>query len=244
MSSGERNAGAWFLKPPPEDAERVLYCFPYPGCGQSSYRGWPEIVAGATVCAIQPPGRENRLREPVCPTHQDFARAFVDALACEPVRRFAFIGHCGAIPWVLESVFELHVRGEPLPDVLFSSSWGGPHRGMYGSYMTKSDAELAEVVSAMFGRTGRVAPPELAQIGVEVLRADLEVQRGYRWQPRRIPCPVVALRWTRDHEVTPQEVSGWERWASVAYETLDGDHFAYLDCPPPLQETIERCWTV
>jgi len=225
--TGER-ARAWFLRPPSEDAERVLYCFPYPGCGGSSYRAWPQAIAGAAVCAIQPPGRENRLREPVCPTHREFARRFADVLTALPPHSFAFIGHCGAIPWALETVF--------------SSSWGGPHRGMYGSFMTKNDAELAEVVRTMFGRMSRVPPPELVEIGVEVLRADLEVQRTYRWQPQQVPCPVTALRWTRDHEVTPAEVSEWERWGPVVYDTLDGDHFAYLDCPPALQQAIGRSW--
>ncbi|HKD74923.1 MAG TPA: thioesterase domain-containing protein, partial [Ktedonobacterales bacterium] len=59
-------ASPWLIWPKPNPQARVrLFCFPYAGGGASLFRAWPdELSRDIEVCAIQPPGRENRFREP------------------------------------------------------------------------------------------------------------------------------------------------------------------------------------
>ena len=238
-----RRTGRWLQPPPPDQARRLLFGFPYPGQGASWYHGWPRTIGDLCVVPLQPPGRQNRLREPACRSHAEFARQLVEAMAPHLTRPFAFIGHCGATPFALQTVFELQDRGLPLPERVFASSWGGPQRGIYGTFMDLTDEQLRERIEELFHQFGMQTNPEVTDIALEVLRTDREVQRTYRYDAsQRVPSPVVALRWTRDDEVPPDEVVGWEECADVSYVTLEGDHFAYLRCPPALLETITAHW--
>ncbi|MZE55068.1 hypothetical protein GTY86_28075, partial [Streptomyces sp. SID5770] len=43
-----------------------LLCFPYAGMGASLYRSWPGLLPeDVEVVAVQPPGREDRARDPL-----------------------------------------------------------------------------------------------------------------------------------------------------------------------------------
>ena len=64
-------SGKWFVPAPPPGS--VLFAFPYAGVGASSYRPWPDRIGEVAVVALQPPGRENRTREPAHRSHQAFA---------------------------------------------------------------------------------------------------------------------------------------------------------------------------
>ena len=71
-----------------------LFCFPYAGGGASFFRAWPErLPPDIEVCAIQLPGREDRLTE----TPFDRLSSLIDALAdvLYPYLDFpfAFFGH-------------------------------------------------------------------------------------------------------------------------------------------------------
>src|SRR5690606_16287675 len=76
------------------DARVRLFCLPHAGVGASAYRTWhtglgPEVE----VCAVQPPGRESRFREPPYRRLVDLADAVADAIAPETDRPYALFGH-------------------------------------------------------------------------------------------------------------------------------------------------------
>ncbi len=66
MADGVNESTPWILGPPPDPSAKVrLFCFPYAGAGASVFHGWQAALRGGiAVCPVQPPGRENRLREP------------------------------------------------------------------------------------------------------------------------------------------------------------------------------------
>ena len=52
------------ISQPKPNARLRLFCFPYAGGAASIYRSWHQYLpADVEVCAIQLPGRENRVRE-------------------------------------------------------------------------------------------------------------------------------------------------------------------------------------
>ena len=85
----------WILGPPPDPSARLrLFCFPYAGGGASVFHGWgPSLPAGVAVYPVQPPGRENRLREPAYTAVGPLVEAAATAL--RPLLRppFALFGH-------------------------------------------------------------------------------------------------------------------------------------------------------
>lgn len=234
--------GSWFLRAVPEEASAALLCFPYSGVGASSYRQWPRQVSGMHVVALQPPGRENRLREPRPQTHHEFATSLCAALPRLKARPFGFFGHCGAVPYMLATVFELQDRGWPLPDWIVVSSWGAPQRGLYGrlNFVDLDDHDFGAEVTAVAAGSGLPMSPELVTAAAELLRFDQVVQRQYRYPDgRRVPVPVAVVGWTRDDIVPPAvALAGWADVAEVRPYVLDGAHYEYLRCPDQLKAVV------
>ncbi|ASW54307.1 thioesterase II family protein [Plantactinospora sp. KBS50] len=245
MSAGDASSHRRWFVPPPAPEHRLLFLFPYAGVGASSYRPWPRMVDDVQVCALQPPGRENRTREEPHRSHAAFAADLADALTPYLDRPYYFAGHCGAVPFALDTIDELNRRGLRLPERLIASSWGAPQRGLYGrlNFVDLETVDLVAEVSALFARAGAAMRPDMAELLARVLRTDLEVQRGYRFDPdRRIPLPVTVVAWTDDAVVPPDLVTpGWSECAEqVTHELLIGEHLDFLRCPDVLREALRR----
>ena len=244
MTAGATSAALrWFVPPPGPDGP-LLFCFPYAGVGASSYRQWPRYIGGVQVCALQPPGRENRMRESPHRSHAAFAADLADALTPYVHRPYWFAGHCGAVPFAIDTIDELATRGLPRPARLIASSWGAPQRGLYGplNVVDLGTVDLVAETMALFGRAGAPMRRDFAELAAAVLRVDLEVQRGYTFAPgRRVGCPVTVVAWTEDDVVPPEQVRpGWDECADVEYELLDGRHLDFLHCPDVLRDALGR----
>ncbi len=61
-------ADKWIMRPKPNgQASTRLFCFPFAGGGSYIFRDWPNYLpAQVEVCAVQLPGRGNRMRDPLC----------------------------------------------------------------------------------------------------------------------------------------------------------------------------------
>ena len=236
--------GGWLLRPPPDDGSPLLFGFPYAGAGAGSYRRWPARLGDFWFCPLQPPGRESRFPEPPLRTHAEWSADLAGYLEKFADRPYAFIGHCGGVPLALSSVLAVEDRGLPLPRRLIASSWGAPHRSLYGplNFVELSTVDLTAEVRRMFAGFGAPIRDDFIAIAADVLRVDLELHRPHLYDPaRRVPCPVTVVAWT-DDEVVPAEVTraGWEECADVTHETLTGVHYDYLSCPPALADLVVR----
>lgn len=236
----------WLVHGKPGDGDFVVFGFHYAGVGaSSSYRHWPRRIGTGYFCPLQPPGREDRLSERPLGSHVEFAERLVPVLAEYLDRPYAFVGHCGAFPYMLETTFRLRQQGFPLPYRLFASSWGAPHRGLYGrlNFLDLDEIDVVEEVQLICAaQLGRRLPDDFAELAGEILLFDLQVQRGYRYDGHpRVPSPTVVVGWTGD-DVVPQEVvrPGWEECAEASHHVLPGDHWEFLRCPPALRDLISR----
>jgi len=71
-----------------------LFCFPFGGGGASVFATWPQgMPAGVEVCPVQPPGRENRLREPAITRMPQMVAQVVAVLAPYLDLPYALFGH-------------------------------------------------------------------------------------------------------------------------------------------------------
>ncbi|AEW99315.1 thioesterase II family protein [Streptantibioticus cattleyicolor] len=225
----------WLLHEPSAEAAARLFCLPYSGCGASMYRRWPRRVGGVEVCAVQPPGRENRFREEPYPTYEAMADDLAEALLPYLDRPFAFFGHCASALPGYETALRLAERGHPVPVRLFVSSQVAPHQGPHGRFLRMSDEELAVELRDLVVRLGGSPRPDLIELSLTVLRADVEANKRYRPpRPRRLPCPVTTLGWTEDHEVDHRLMDGWAECGEVTKRLLDGPHYGFLDAPEEL----------
>jgi surfactin synthase thioesterase subunit len=234
----------WLVHGPPGEGDFVIFGFHYPGVGTvSSYREWPRQIGTGVFCPLQPPGREDRFREPPVRSHRAYAESLAPDLAPHLARPYAFIGHCGAFPFMLETAFMLSELGLPTPRRLFASSWGAPQRGLYGplSFVDLDEHDwVGEIQNMSRTRFGAELPEDLADVAAEALELDMRVQRTFRYsgQPP-VPCPAVVIGWSAD-AIVPSEVvwPGWEECADASFVLLEGDHWEFLRCPSALLELI------
>src|ERR1044072_7174080 len=93
-------ATRWFAVRRPNPRARLkLFCFPYAGGSTQIYRRWPEIRSpDFEVCAVQLPGRGNRITEQSFYAVEPLVQAIASAITPHLDRPFAFFGHSmGAI---------------------------------------------------------------------------------------------------------------------------------------------------
>ena len=82
---------------------------------------------------------------------------------------------------------------------------------------------------------GQQPHPELVAIYVSILRADLDVSRRYvASDPAAVPCPVTAIGWSEDTEVTPEQMRGWSACGDTSFVVFPGRHHRFIDAPPEL----------
>jgi surfactin synthase thioesterase subunit len=239
----DTRTGRWLLREPRPDAQARLICFPYAGAGASSLRRWPQRIGAMEVCAVQPPGRENRFREPAYHSFDDFAADAAEGLAPYLDRPYALFGHCMGALLAYATLVRLEERGHPLPARLFVSSTLVPHRGFYGLFQpSMSDERLADELRGIVRGLGEPEPlPELLPMAIAVLRNDVDMCYRYRPPgPRPLPCPITAIGWRDDPYVPAPEMLEWDGYGQTRHEVLAGGPWTFLSAPPELVEVIER----
>lgn len=228
-------ARRWFLREPAGSAKARLFCLPYSGCGASMYRRWPAMIGDVEVCPVQPPGRENRLREEPYATYEELADTLAEILLPYLDVPFGLFGHCASALGGYETAVRLMSRGYPAPRRLFVSSQVPPHRGPHGRFLRMTDDELREEVGVLIERLGGQPRADLVDLSLGVLRADVEANKRYRpSQPTRLNCPITALGWRGDAEVDHRLMADWTDCGETTFRVLDGEHYGFIAGPPEL----------
>jgi surfactin synthase thioesterase subunit len=203
------------------------------------YRRWPQFIGDLEICPVQLPGRENRMREDPPYTYQDMAVALAEGLLPYLDRPFAFFGHCASALPGYATALRLAARGYPVPARVFVSSQVAPHQGPHGRFLHMTDEELREEIRELIVRAGGNPLPTLVDLSLEILRADIEVNKRYRLdEPARLPCPVTAIGWRQDAEVDPALMAGWADCGETVFRRLDGEHYTFMAAPQELLDVF------
>jgi surfactin synthase thioesterase subunit len=240
--SRTRPGTPWLLREPDPAAATRLFCLPVSGMGATVYRRWPGWIDDVEVCAVQLPGRENRMREAA---YEDMAQFAADAAAAlEPYldRPYAFFGHClgGRLGYAL--TLACLARGLPAPVRLFASSCLAPEAGgRFGPYLPEmSDDEYVAALRKGCADRGEPVPePELLGIAVRVLRKDVALSCGYAPAgPGDTPLAITTIGWTADPDVRPDQMGPWDAYGQRRHVVLSGDEHAFRAAPDALHQLI------
>ena len=219
-----------YQKPDPQTRLR-LFCFPYAGGSALLFRDWhEELPISVEVYPVQFPGRGNRLRERPFTNLLDLVEAAASELIPYFDKPFAFFGHSMGAFISFELTRLLRRVNGPLPCHLFVSGARAPqipdpHPPSYNL----PDREFVQRLKEMNGTPAEVfANPELLQIVLPLMRADLSICQTYVYSPEPpLDISVTAYGGLDDEDVSRKYLELWLLQTNGPFRLrmLPGDHF-------------------
>ncbi|MGW6727273.1 thioesterase II family protein [Nocardia sp. NPDC055029] len=207
-----------------------LVCLPFAGSGASFFRNSPPSAA-VDLVPIQLPGREERFGEKPY-SEMNLARAGVAetiAKTVDPQTSIALFGHSlGAV-----LAFEVARLLGPRVSHLFVSGSPDPWHPRSERASELSDEQFLAQVETFAGYSHpALAHPEMRQIVLPALRADVAMHENYLAEPGAvIAAPITALRGRDDALVAESDMRGWAQATSAefALHTFAGGHMYIAD---------------
>lgn len=235
------------LKPNPQ-ARLRLFCFHFAGGSASVYRTWPALLAthrpDVEVCAVQPPGRENRLNEKPFTQVAPLVDALVNALHAELDRPFALFGHSMGAIVAYELAQALTRLGAPPTHLLISGRRAPGTAERYAPvHGAPTDDALLRAIQQRYGNLPELLlqDAELKAIYAPLLRADFTLVESYTPSTMTpLPCPITAFGGANDPIATEAELLAWRAVTQkdFALQLLPGGHFYLQEQSNPLLERI------
>jgi medium-chain acyl-[acyl-carrier-protein] hydrolase len=208
-----------------------LFCFPYAGGGASFFRTWRQRLGpDIEVCAIQLPGREDRLAEPPFAKLSSLIEALADVLYAYTDFPFAFFGHSLGALISFELARRLRRQKAPCPLQLFVSGHRAPQIPDPDPPIHQlPDAEFIEELGRFNGTPQAVLEnPELMEVFMPLLRSDICLNETYVYDHEApLDCPITAFGGLEDEEVSREELAAWHDQTRSRFniQMFPGDHF-------------------
>jgi medium-chain acyl-[acyl-carrier-protein] hydrolase len=214
-----------------------LFCVPHSGAGASTFGAWMRRFGDEVeVCAVQLPGRENRLREPPCRDWATLIQELGAALSPRLDVPFALFGHSMGALVAFELARHFRRSGGPTPARLLVSAFSAPQlRKVRPPLLQLDDEEFLRDVTARYNGmpAALMSDPESRALYLPILRADLRLLARYQFEPGPpLSCPISAFAGRHDTEAPATEVDAWRGLTTGEFvlREYDGDHFYLVSC--------------
>ncbi len=224
-----------------------LFCLPFAGGGASVYRLWGRsLPPSVEVTAIQLPGRETRIRDPLVDRAEAMVARIADALATRFDRPYALYGHSMGALLSFEVIRELRRRGAPLPVHLFASARRAPHVPAKEENLHRlPDAQFVDGIRRRYNAIpdAVLAEKELMELFIPILRSDFALIETYahrREDP--VDVPISAFGGVDDRQATRQDLEPWAELTRgpFALRSFTGGHFFIQTHRDPVLRAVEE----
>ncbi len=230
----------------PNPAARLrLFCFPYAGGGTAIYRQWHQwLPPDIEVAAVQLPGREWRIQEPLLESMPAMAADACNAIGHLLDKPYALLGTSVGGTLVFEIARELRRRGLPQPVCLVPLAVGAPHTPESTLYHTMSEDELiAELRSFGVMSDEFLANKELLQLALPILKADCYAHETYAYNDEPpFDFPIWVYGGTGDETVARERLDAWGEHTTADSHThmIPGGHLFIDEMPDMLMQSLVR----
>ncbi|MBJ9975367.1 thioesterase [Pseudomonas sp. S75] len=220
-----------FTTPPDPDKLNVL-CFPYAGGNADFYNRWnPRLPDDICFHAVQLPGRGKHIELPLIGTMELLITLLMDELTLFRHCRVALLGTSMGGWIAFQLAQHLQMAGHCVqPQCLILCSTAHPDYRVHLPDLSGLDRASAIERLGIFnpGCLSVLGNPELADIFLPILRADLNLCRRWRFQARPVlSCDMLAYHGASDRIVDYAMMPAWSTLTRGVF-TLDrvhGDHF-------------------
>jgi medium-chain acyl-[acyl-carrier-protein] hydrolase len=199
------------------------------------------------LCAVQLPGRENRLRESPFTRMSDAVERVAEALEPHLDLPFALFGHSMGAILCFELARHLRNRYGVEPIHLFVSARRAPQfPDPLPPLHRLPDARFIAEIDRRYNGLPRevLANMELMELLLPVLRADVQMIETYAYEPGLpLDCPITAFGGLGDIDLRVEDLDGWHAHTNSCFETklFPGEHFFIQSVPKEVLGTISRC---
>lgn len=220
-----------------------LFCMHVAGGSARMFLPWRKLLPHwIELCAVQLPGRERRIAEPLNTEVSEVTADFLGCVGHLLDRPFVLFGHSMGGLLAYDCAREIQERQLRRPSAVIVSATRAPDTARRSDWYGSNDVELVDLLVTMGGVTREVFDNlELRSILLAIFRADLALCDRYRLNGRGgIHAHLLALAGTRDRVAPPESVRGWQRYAfgSFEYKEVGGGHFFIDRCPLEVVEPI------
>lgn len=254
MEQHKANPWVVLIKKNPK-AEIRLFCFAYAGGAPSIFRSWSNLLLPQVeACAIQLPGRENRLREKPYSNFEPLVKEITAAIMEYMDKPYALFGHSLGAMLSFEVVRHLRREKVQKPKYLFVSGKRAvclPNKLPLLYHLP--EREFIEGLKRYNGIPDIILQePELMRLFLPMLRADITVNETYRYLPEApLECPIMAFGGIKDNTVSCNEVQDWYQLTNSRFDShfFPGGHFFLNEYKKELlqfinKELLEICGTL
>jgi pyochelin biosynthesis protein PchC len=228
----------------PAGAPRLI-CFPYAGGAANFYfRLSAALQPEVEVLAVQYPGRQDRLHDPLIDDIIVLSEQIAAAATGLVDRPTAFFGHSmGAVV-----AYEVARRWEPqglTVEHLLAAGRRAPSRHRDSAVHQLDDAGFCAEMAKLSGPDAAelLEHPELGPLLLPPVRNDYKAIETYEHVPGApLSCPVTALVGDADPLVTTEEARAWAEHTTgpFALRVFAGGHFFLNDYPRELTRIARR----
>lgn len=210
-----------------------LVCLPHAGGSASFFLPVARGLAGrCEVLAIQYPGRQDRLREPLLDSVDALADALFPVLRRQARGPVVLFGHSLGATVGFELARRFEAAGT-VPIALFVSARTAPTRQRDDAIHLSTNAELVARMRRLGGTDEMVLQDkDLLRMSLPIVRNDYKAAETYRYQAGDLlSCPVHALMGLDDPVVDEDEARAWAEHTTGAFtlHAYSGGHFYLAD---------------
>ncbi|HXZ03053.1 MAG TPA: alpha/beta fold hydrolase [Stellaceae bacterium] len=235
MTAVERQpTSPWLITHGAGNTERVrmrLFCFHYAGATASIFRSWQEALPEEVeLVAVQLPGREYRMEEPVLTNMAQIVPPLAESLPPLLDKPYVFFGHSMGALVGFDVIRVLRAQGLRQPKLLIASGRNAPQFKWQdaGIQVLPDDEFLAAVRDYNGMPEALLAEESLRDLWLPRLRADLTVSAMYEYvEQHPLDCPIVVMFGAEDGLVSDVGLRGWlsQTTGEVRFYCYPGDHF-------------------
>jgi len=228
------------------EAKYRLICFPYAGAGASVYNKWNEkLPSDIELIKIELPGRGSRLTEmPIRHLNFMVRQLHKELLTYLTEKPFIFFGYSMGALLCYELTKLLLIENGLKPEQLFVSAHRAPHINRDDKPVSQlTDEELVQRLKQLNGTPEIVLQtPELLQLVLQIMRADLELCDSYVYNQATLPLdiPITAFAGHMDKTVSVESVEAWSQHTKnhFTFKVYEGDHFFIRNHEESLIEAV------
>jgi surfactin synthase thioesterase subunit len=215
----------------PADAPYRLICFHSMGVGASLFTNFLlHPPADYDILAVQTPGRENRMAEPVAESVTALVEQIVPHLLPLLDRPIVIWGHSFGGIVASEVIRRLRERNHYEPVHFVVTGTVAPHLiHLWQKREVMLKAMVADNSPEYLVSLSRyVEDPEFLKTIIPLMRRDYPLLTSYRFQPiSPLHCPITAFAARQDDMVYTDEIREWSRHTDGGFQLIevDGDHW-------------------